>query len=141
MSDLKNFNKLFDVANKARTNSYSPYSNFKVGAAILTEDGEIHSGANVEDVAYKAICAEVSAISSMVTSSGRKLISEVVVVGGSEGDGMLTTPCGHCRQYLREHLGKGMIIHVAGPEGHRRSFTLDELLPFSFGPENLKGRP
>ena len=130
--------QLFQSAKKARENSYAPYSNFKVGAAILTSDGQIFPGTNIEEAAYKTICAEAAAIANMVTNTGRQIISEVMVIGGEEGDDKLVTPCGHCRQYLREHMDGEMKIHVAGPEGLRKTFTLNELLPYSFGPENLK---
>lgn len=130
--------KLFQTASKARENAYAPYSNFKVGAAILTKDGQVFAGTNIEEAAYKTICAEAAAIANMVTQTGRQVISAVMVVGGSAESEMLVTPCGHCRQYLREHMDGEMKIYVAGPEGVRRIFTLDELLPYSFGPENLK---
>lgn len=130
--------QLFEEAAKARKNSYAPYSNFKVGAAILSADGKIFAGTNIEEAAYKTICAEAAAIANMVTSTGRQVITEVMVIGGEEGDNKLVTPCGHCRQYLREHMDGEMKIHVAGPEGIRKSFTLNELLPYSFGPENLR---
>ena len=138
---MPKINELFTAASKARENSYSPYSSFKVGAAILTEDGQIYAGTNIEEAAYKSICAEAAAIANMVTSGGRRLITEVMVVGGEKGDGSLVTPCGHCRQYLREHMAEAMKIHVAGPEGLRRSFDFEELLPFSFGPDNLNKGP
>ena len=130
--------KLFMAATQARKNAYAPYSHFMVGAAVATESGQIFAGANVEEAAYKTICAEAAAIANMVTHIGRHRIAEVMVVGGAENDGRLVTPCGHCRQYLREHMAGEMKIHVAGPEGLRKTFTLEELLPYSFGPENLK---
>ena len=74
--------QLFLSAKKARENSYAPYSNFKVGAAILTADGQIFSGTNIEEAAYKSICAEAAAIANMVTNTGRQIISEVMVIGG-----------------------------------------------------------
>ncbi len=129
---------LFKMACAAREKSYSPYSGFKVGAAILTESGQIFPGTNIEEATYKSICAEASAIACMVSQSGREIIKEVLVVAGEEGDGSLVTPCGHCRQYLREHAGSEMIIHIAGPEGIRKSLTLSELLPYSFGPEDFR---
>lgn len=130
--------QLFNAAERARKNSYAPYSNFKVGAAILSADGNIFAGTNIEEAAYKTICAEAAAIANMVTNTGRKTITQVLVIGGEEGDDQLVTPCGHCRQYLREHMDGEMKIHVAGPEGLRKTFTLNELLTCSFGPENLK---
>jgi cytidine deaminase len=125
---------LFAAATEAFANAYAPYSNFPVGAALLTPEGEIYSGCNVENAAYpQGACAEAGAISAMARA-GRRRIAEVVVVGGGTG---LCTPCGGCRQRLREFAGADTPIHIAGPEGVRASFTLAQLLPESFGPENL----
>lgn len=130
----KNVEALFAAARGAYDNSYAPYSNFPVGAAVLTAEGEIFSGGNVENAAYpQGWCAETSALSAMVRAGGRRVV-EVCVVGGGAG---LCTPCGGCRQKLREFARADMTIHVAGPEGVRARFTLEELLPHSFGPENL----
>jgi cytidine deaminase len=125
---------LFTAAKEAFANAYAPYSNFPVGAALSTPEGEIYSGCNVENAAYpQGACAEAGAISAMARA-GRRRIAEVVVIGGGQG---LCTPCGGCRQRLREFAGADTPIHVAGPEGVRASFTLAQLLPESFGPENL----
>ncbi|PZP54454.1 MAG: cytidine deaminase [Micavibrio aeruginosavorus] len=130
--------KLFEVAVSARENAYAPYSKFKVGAAILSETGEIYAGTNVEEAAYICTHAEQNAIGNMITAEGAHKIKAVLVVGGEEGDAMLVTPCGHCRQWIREHGDPSTEIYVAGPEGVRKSFTLGELLPHDFGPDNLK---
>jgi cytidine deaminase len=125
---------LFDAAREAFANAYAPYSKFPVGAAVLTPEGEIYSGGNVENAAYpQGWCAETSAIAAMARA-GRRRIAAVMVVGGGRG---LCTPCGGCRQRIREFAAPDTPIHVAGPEGVRASFTLAELLPQSFGPENL----
>jgi cytidine deaminase len=125
---------LFAAAKAAFANAYAPYSKYPVGAALLTPEGEIYSGCNVENAAYpQGSCAEAGAISAMA-GAGRRRIAEVVVVGGGAG---LCTPCGGCRQRLREFAGPDTPIHVAGPEGVKASFTLAQLLPESFGPENL----
>jgi len=130
----KNVEALFAAARDAFANAYAPYSHFPVGAALLTPEGEIYSGCNVENAAYpQGSCAEAGAISAMALA-GRRRIAEVVVVGGGAG---LCTPCGGCRQRLREFSGPDTPIHIAGPEGVKASFTLAELLPASFGPENL----
>lgn len=129
---------LFSAALKAREHSYSPYSGFKVGAAILSSSGKIYAGTNVEEAAYICTHAEQAAISNMITHEGRQNIEAVLTVGGEAGDSLLCAPCGHCRQWLREHGDPdNMTIYVAGPEGVRQTFTLAELLPHSFGPENL----
>lgn len=130
---------LFQAAEKARVNSYAPYSSYKVGAAILSETGQIYAGTNIEESGYICTHAEEAAISNMITSEGAHKIVAALVISGEEGDGHLSTPCGHCRQWLREHSNpETMMIYVAGPEGVRRIFKLAELLPYSFGPENLK---
>ena len=128
-------NALVDAALKARLNSYSPYSNFKVGAALLDEHGNIHSGCNVENSAYpEGTCAEAGALSALAISGARKIM-EVAVVGAGAG---LVTPCGGCRQKIREFAAPDIKIHVCDDHGAvKRTFTLDELLPSSFGPDNL----
>jgi cytidine deaminase len=126
---------LVDAAMQARLNSYSPYSNFKVGAALLDEHGNIHAGCNVENSAYpEGTCAEAGALSALAISGARKII-EVAVVGAGAG---LVTPCGGCRQKIREFAGPDVKIHVCDDLGNvKRTFTLEELLPSSFGPDNL----
>jgi cytidine deaminase len=125
---------LFAAANAAREKAYAPYSRFKVGAAIATPDGRVFAGCNVENAAYPVgTCAEAGAIAAMI-AGGERRIDAIVIVG--EGDA-LCTPCGACRQRIREFAAVDAPIHVADPDGIRRSFVLDELLPFSFGPDNL----
>jgi cytidine deaminase len=126
---------LIAAAMAARAKAYAPYSRFLVGAAVKDDQDRIHAGCNVENAAYpQGTCAEAGAIAAMVLAGGRR-ITECVVVG--QGDA-LVTPCGGCRQKLREFGASDLVIHVCGEDGTvRRSFTLDELLPASFGPENL----
>ncbi|WP_207477828.1 cytidine deaminase [Arenibaculum pallidiluteum] len=134
MSDL---DAMIAAAREVMGRAYAPYSRFQVGACLRSESGQIYAACNVENAAYpQGQCAEASAIGMMVAAGDRR-IAEVVVMGGGEGDGGLCTPCGGCRQRLREFAAPDTRIHVCGPEGLRRSFTLDELLPASFGPENL----
>jgi cytidine deaminase len=126
--------KLLEAASRAQGHAYAPYSKFLVGSAILDEQGRIHAGCNVENAAYpQGTCAEAGALSAMVLSGGRKLRAVVVVGDGVE----LVTPCGGCRQKLREFASGDTLVLVADRQGIRRSFTLDELLPSSFGPDNL----
>ncbi|WP_353859005.1 cytidine deaminase [Azospirillum formosense] len=128
---------LIAAARDAMAQAYAPYSHFSVGAAILGESGRIHAGANVENAAYpQGQCAEASAIGAMILAGDRS-VRAIVVMGGQPGDGRLCTPCGGCRQRLREFARPDTPIHVCGPEGLRRTFRLDELLPHSFGPDNL----
>ena len=127
--------KLFELAKAAMANAYAPYSNFQVGSSIRTQNDKFYSGANVENAAYpEGCCAEAAAISAMVCD-GEREIAEIVVIG--RGDA-LVTPCGGCRQKIREFSKPDTPIHICGPEGLKKTFTLDELLPVSFGPENLE---
>jgi cytidine deaminase len=128
--------KLVDAAVKARLTAYAPYSKFLVGAAVLDEHGKIHMGCNVENSAYpEGTCAEAGAIASLAISGARKIM-EVAVVGAGSG---LVTPCGGCRQKIREFAGPDVKIHVCDDCGNvKRTFTLEELLPSSFGPDNLE---
>ena len=126
---------LFRAAQQARSRAYAPYSNFAVGAAVHAAEGGIHAGCNVENAAYPVgTCAEQAAIAAMI-AAGERSIREILVLGAGEG---LVTPCGACRQRIREFGAPDTPVHLAGPEGVRRSFALRELLPFSFGPDNLR---
>lgn len=125
---------LLSLARAMMGRAYAPYSQFHVGAALRAEDGSIHGGCNVENAAYpQGLCAEASAMAALV-GAGRRRIVEALVIGGGEA---LCTPCGGCRQKLREFAGDNLPIHVCGPEGWRCTLTLGELLPLSFGPHNL----
>ncbi|MGQ9367234.1 cytidine deaminase [Azospirillum sp. ST 5-10] len=131
---------LIAAARAARANAHAPYSGFPVGAALRTDSGAVFAGANVENAAYpQGQCAEASAIGAMV-AAGERRIAAVVVMGGEAADGLLCTPCGGCRQRLREFAADDAPVHVCGPEGLRRTFTLGELLPHSFGPDILGPR-
>jgi cytidine deaminase len=138
---MTSLDSLFSAARAAQARAYAPYSGFTVGAALRDDAGRVHPGCNVENAAYpQGACAETGAISAMVLAGGGRIVEIVVVGEGPE----LVTPCGGCRQRIREFGGADTMIHIAGPEGIRRSFRLEELLPFSFGPDNLgaaKGEP
>jgi len=122
--------ELLALARAARARAYAPYSNFPVGAALRTTDGHTYSGANVENAAFpQGQCAEASAIGAMVAGGGGRIAA--VAVAGEEG--RMVTPCGGCRQRLREFAGDAVPIHL----GTARTVTLGELLPLSFGPEDL----
>ena len=126
---------LIKAAIAARNKAYAPYSGFKVGAAILDNLGQVHTGQNVENAAYpNGICAETVAIAIMVQQGG-SLISKIAVSGG-DGD-MLCTPCGGCRQQIREFANGKTLVLIADDSQLKASFTLDALLPNSFGRENL----
>jgi len=121
--------KALEVKEKA----YVPYSRFKVGAAVLTDTGKIFTGCNIECASYTpTICAERTAIAKAV-SEGEKNIVAIAVTGDSEW----TYPCGVCRQVIRE-FGKDILIIVVKSEDQYKEYTLEELLPHSFGPEDLE---
>ncbi len=135
-SDLGAIEVLFAAALAAHARAYAPYSRFSVGAAIRDETGRIHAGCNVENAAYPAgTCAEAGAIAAMIAAGGRT-IDAILVLGEGE---KLVTPCGACRQRIREFGRPDTPILIAGTSGLRARFTLDALLPESFGPENLDG--
>ena len=126
--------ELFAAAVAVQANAHVPYSKYPVGAAVRATSGRVFVGCNVENAAYpQGMCAEASAIAAMV-SAGEREIVEILTVADSKD---LATSCGGCRQKIREFGGPDTLIHAAGPEGVRRTFTLDELLPCSFGPEQL----
>ncbi len=126
---------LFDAARAAQAKAHAPYSRFNVGAALRTPSGAIFSGCNVENAAYpQGACAETGAIGAMALA-GERHIAEILVIGDGEG---LCTPCGGCRQRIREFASPETPIHIAGPAGLRITLSLADLLPYSFGPEHLK---
>ncbi|KAI9216008.1 cytidine deaminase-like protein [Blastocladiella britannica] len=119
------------VAGKDR--SYSPYSKFRVGAALLTRDGVIFSGCNVENASYGGcICAERTAVVKAVSEGHRKILAIAVATDLDS----FATPCGICRQYLSE-FNKDMIVVLTKVSGAHRITSMRELLPESFGPEDL----
>ena len=126
--------RLFAAASAAMERAYAPYSKFQVGAAILAANGKIYSGCNVENAAYpQGWCAEASAIAGLV-GAGHKRILECLVIGPGP---QVITPCGGCRQKLREFASDDLPIHLCGPHGLHRTVTLGQLLPMSFGPQHF----
>ncbi len=125
---------LLVAARAARERAYAPYSKFRVGAAVLDDQGRVHAGCNVENAAYpQGVCAEAGALSAMVLA-GSTRVRAVVVVG--EGPAWVT-PCGGCRQKLREFAAPDTPVIVANEVQVQARFTLEQLLPQSFGPEHL----
>ena len=124
-----------EAAVAARASAYAPYSGFSVGAAVVDGEGRIHAGCNVENAAYpEGTCAEAGAIAAMILAGGRR-IATAVVAGPA---GAPCTPCGGCRQKLREFGHAEMCVTIVGPAGEiLMTRRLAELLPDSFGPENL----
>lgn len=126
--------ELLAAAKAVQANAYAPYSRFRVGAALRTASGRVFSGCNVENAAYpQGSCAEAGAIAAMVAAGERDIIAVLTVCDGED----IGTCCGGCRQRLREFAAGNTAVYAAGPEGVRATFTLDDLLPHSFGPQNL----
>lgn len=137
MSDL---DELFAAALAVRGRAYAPYSRYPVGAAVRDEAGRIHTGCNVENAAYPAgTCAEAGAIAALIAAGGRR-ITAVCVVGESAA-GAPCTPCGACRQRIREFAAPDAAIHCADPGGVRLTLPLSALLPHGFGPDHLPVTP
>ena len=124
-----NERELIERAMEMKKAAYAPYSHFQVGAAVLAESGKIYGGANVENASYGAtVCAERSAISAAVNAGERKLTAIAIT----------ETPCGLCRQVMREFCDPKTFKVIVGKNTEDfKVFTLDELLPESFGPEHL----
>lgn len=124
-------NELVSLALEARENSYSPYSGFKVGAALLTKSGKVYKGCNIENGAYSPTnCAERTAVFTAV-SDGEKDFSAIAVVGGADEIKDFCPPCGVCRQVLSEFCTPDFEIHLFDGE-EIKTFTLGDLLPESF---------
>jgi len=123
---------LIDSAREALKNSYSPYSEFKVGAALLCSDGSVYSGCNIENSSYSAtVCAERTAFFKAI-SEGKRDFSAIAIVGGKNGDySSPCTPCGVCLQVMSEFCGDGFKILLQNGDGITE-LTLKELLPNSF---------
>ena len=125
---------LLDAARAARQRAYAPYSKFLVGAAVLDDQGRVHAGCNVENAAYpQGVCAEAGALSAMVLAGSTRVRALVVVGAGP----VWVTPCGGCRQKLREFAAPDTPVVVANEALVQARFTLAQLLPQSFGPEHL----
>ena len=126
------FDKLTEAARHVALNSYCPYSRYRVGAALLADNGMIYTGCNVENASYGlTLCAECSLVSHLVGTGGTRLVAVCTVAG----DGEPIAPCGRCRQVLFEFGGAELLVDTnAGP------VTLGELLPWAFGPEDVVTR-
>ncbi|MEE9604464.1 MAG: cytidine deaminase [Candidatus Scalindua sp.] len=126
-------NELINKAKNAREHSYSPYSRFKVGAALKTKNGMVFTGCNIENSSYSlSICAEREAIFKAI-SAGERDLDTIAVVTDSD---KLTTPCGACRQVMWE-FSKDMTIVVANLKGEKKEFKIKELLAHPFGKDPL----
>jgi cytidine deaminase len=129
---------LLQAARDAQTKAYAPYSHYLVGAAVLDEQGRIHAGCNVENAAYpEGVCAEAAALSAMVLAGSTRAKAVLVVGNGGKNHSSWTTPCGGCRQKLREFGAPDMPILIANDTTLGPRYTLSALLPESFGPDHL----
>lgn len=131
--------ELIRAAFSAREKAYTPYSHFKVGAALLAKDGRVFTGCNIENATFTPTnCAERTALFKAV-SEGVTEFSMIAVVGSKEGERntLVTSPCGVCRQALYEFCGPEMPVLMAKSEDDFVEMTLGELLPLGFGPANL----
>ena len=127
---------VMDAARAAANNAYAPYSNFRVGAAILTENGALHAGCNVENASYGlGICAErAAAVAMALADPGDRGIQLVAVASPNAAP---CFPCGACRQFLREFGCKEVVVEDPSEASGLRSYPFEEILPHSFGPEIL----
>ena len=135
MTDLE----LMRLAEEARKLSYCPYSHFAVGAALLTKSGKIYTGCNIESASYTPTnCAERTAVFKAV-SEGEREFAAIAIIGAPEGEkGKFCAPCGVCRQVLREFCSLDFRI-LLGTTEEVQAYTLNDLLPASFSPADLKG--
>lgn len=131
------YKSLMHSAQEARNNSYSPYSHFRVGAALLTKSNKVYTGCNIENAAYSVTnCAERTAIFKAVSEGEREFVA-LAIVGGREGEtAEFCAPCGVCRQVIAEFCPKDFKI-VLGNETKFEIYTLDQLLPLSFTDKDL----
>lgn len=130
MTDIELINK----AKSAAENSYSPYSGFSVGAALLTKEGTVYLGCNIENAAFGPTnCAERTAFFKAV-SDGERNFKKIAIVGGKGSNfSDFCPPCGVCRQVMAEFCSEDFIVLLGNDSGDIKTFTLGELLPFSFG--------
>ena len=130
---------LVDAAKDAAVNAYAPYSRFRVGAALLASSGRIYAGANVENASYPCgICAERSAVARAVSEGERNFTAIALVAFEGDGEAKGVTPCGMCRQVMREFCDPSEFkVVLARSKKDFKVLTLEELLPHSFGPASL----
>ena len=129
--------QLMEEAKKAREKAYVPYSKFKVGAALLTKDGKVYHGCNIENAAYSVCnCAERTALFSAYAVGDREFASMAVVADTARP----CSPCGVCRQAIAELCPQDMIVYLTNMKGDVHELTVEQLLPGAFSPEDLNDR-
>ena len=131
--------ELSERAKAVRERAHAPYSRFHVGAALRTEDGQVFAGANVENASFpEGWCAETSALGQMISagrSAAARRIAAITVVADRVEGGIVCTPCGGCRQRLKEFATERTVVECLDPDGTGQSFSLAELLPAGFSLE------
>ena len=130
----KNLEDLINIAIENKKNSYSPYSNFRVSSVVLTKNGNIYKGVNIENAAYSVtLCAERSALSSAISAGDREIDTIVIT-----GDSTMTYPCGVCRQFMAEFLDSDSKIVIANSINNYKIYGLDDILPYNFSKKDLE---
>lgn len=130
---MKNIEELIQIALDNKENSYSPYSNFRVSAVVMTKNGEIYKGVNIENASYPAtICAERSALAAAI-SEGVRDFHTIVITGDSKD----TYPCGVCRQFMAEVLDTDTKVVIANSPTDYKTYSMEDLLPHSFSKKDL----
>lgn len=140
MMDQETAVRLVREALAAREQAYARYSHYTVGAALLTEEGEVYRGCNVESASYGATnCAERTAVFKAVSEGKRKFLA-IAIAGGMEGKepAEYAYPCGICRQVLREFVADDFVVLVARSETDYREYRFERMLPFGFGGDSIK---
>lgn len=139
LTDEKLVRELIEAASAQRQYSYAPYSGYRVGAALLAADGQVYTGCNVENAAWSpTLCAERTAVGKAVSEGARQFEAICVVGGRGEVPTSYSAPCGVCRQVLREFCDPAAFrVILATDPTHYAIYTLQELLPQSFGPDTL----
>jgi|TARA_B110000503_G_scaffold16850_1_gene24132 cytidine deaminase len=126
--------KLIEGAKQAMAKAYAPYSNYPVGALVVTQDGQTFAGCNVENASYpEGHCAETAAIAAMVMAGQQRIQSIYIMSQDEQG----ATPCGGCRQRIREFADNDTPVVLCSPKGVQKRLQLSDLLPHAFGPEFL----
>ena len=135
------YKELLNLAIRARLSAYMPYSHFAVGAALLSDDGAVYTGSNIENAAYSpTVCAERVAFFKAV-SDGKRGFTAIAIVGGKEDapPDALVAPCGVCRQVMQEFCGNKPLDIILGSSPEQiRVYKLSDILPLGFGPDSLK---
>ncbi|MGP4060044.1 cytidine deaminase [Halobacillus sp. H74] len=126
--------QLIEKAKYVREKAYTPYSKFQVGAALLTEDGSLYTGCNIENAAYPVTCCAERVAIFKAISEGRFHFKEIAVVADTKRP---VPPCGSCRQVMSEFFSSDVKIHTTNLQGETKTFTMEEILPFSFASSDL----